>query len=139
MMGLKSSIYWLTWFITGVTFIILSTIILIASGMACQFDVFLNSNIFAIFLLFFLFGLAMMSIAFMLTTIISRSSTAQASRMSFRILLGVDIRICNSPYRLRISINFVQWKRYFGGLSLLRRYSCLGSFSSMGYLILRLP
>jgi hypothetical protein len=58
MMGLKDSMYWLVWFLTGLIFVFVSTLVLIAAGHACRFDVFKNTNVFVIFLLFFLYGMA---------------------------------------------------------------------------------
>jgi ABC-type multidrug transport system ATPase subunit len=77
MMGLKTSVYWLVWFFTGALYILLSTLVLIGAGLACQFAFFVNSNFFAVFLLFFLFGIAMVCFAFWLSSLISSSKTAQ--------------------------------------------------------------
>lgn len=45
MMGLKTSVYWLVWFFTGALYILLSTLVLIGAGLACQFAFFVNSNV----------------------------------------------------------------------------------------------
>jgi len=42
-----------------------------------DFDLFTNANFFVIFLLFFLFGVSMMCLAFLLSTLISSAATAQ--------------------------------------------------------------
>jgi hypothetical protein len=58
MMGLSNTVYWLVWFLTGLVFITLSSVLLILAGMAAQFPVFLNANFMAMFLTFFTYGIS---------------------------------------------------------------------------------
>ena len=87
MMGLNNAVYWIVWQITVTIMVLLSTLLLIASGAAAQFSVFLNSNFFAVFFAFFIFGMAVMSFAFFLSTLISRTKTAQTAAYAV-ILVG---------------------------------------------------
>ncbi|KAH3757745.1 ABC transporter [Pelomyxa schiedti] len=87
MMGMKNWVYWLTWFGVGTFFMAVMTLVLQFSGMACLFDFFTNSNFFAVFLLFFLFGLSFVCIAFMLASVLSRTQTAQTVGYAL-ILIG---------------------------------------------------
>ncbi|KNC49900.1 ABC transporter [Thecamonas trahens ATCC 50062] len=77
MMGLSNSVYWATWLQTALVFVALSTAILMATGAACQFDFFLRASPPAVFLLFFLFGLASVALAFFASTLVQRVKTAQ--------------------------------------------------------------
>jgi hypothetical protein len=87
MMGLRNTIYWFSWFLVGLSFNVLSTLILIFSGMIAQFEFFLNSNFAAVFLLFFLFSMAMTMVAFFLSSILNSSRLAQTVGYSV-ILIG---------------------------------------------------
>eukprot|EP01103_Thecamoeba_quadrilineata_P015557 TRINITY_DN4957_c0_g2_i1.p1 TRINITY_DN4957_c0_g2~~TRINITY_DN4957_c0_g2_i1.p1 ORF type:complete len:1851 (-),score=296.09 TRINITY_DN4957_c0_g2_i1:13-5565(-) len=77
MMGLNDGVYWFVWFLTGLFFVTASTLILILSGMACQFDFFINANFFALFLVFFLFGVSMYMVSFFISTLVNTVATAQ--------------------------------------------------------------
>jgi hypothetical protein len=77
MMGLRSVVYWFTWFLWAEIFVFLSTLVLIFSGLGCQFAFFTNAAFFAVFLLFFLFGTAVVMLALFLSTVISTSRVAQ--------------------------------------------------------------
>eukprot|EP00741_Cyanophora_paradoxa_P000093 tig00000057_g89.t1 len=75
-MGLKDSAYWLTWGITNLAWNTLTGLIIIVSGAIFQFGFFLKNDFPTYFFLFFLFGLAMVSLAFFVSTVISKASTA---------------------------------------------------------------
>lgn len=42
MVGVGHGIYWLSWIVVGVIFSFLATVVLLAMGYLCQFDVFWN-------------------------------------------------------------------------------------------------
>jgi hypothetical protein len=77
MMGMSNMVYWITWFFTGMFYITMSTLVLYLAGLACRFPFFVNTNFFAITLLFWLFGMAMLCVAFFVTTLTSNANTAQ--------------------------------------------------------------
>jgi ABC-type Na+ transport system ATPase subunit NatA len=76
MMGLKVEIYWLSYFISNSWLIIICSLITCLGGLAFGFFVFKNSNFAVVFLTFFLFGLAMVTFGFFITTFCRRSRVA---------------------------------------------------------------
>eukprot|EP01018_Ginkgo_biloba_P024056 Gb_37633 [translate_table: standard] len=75
-MGLYDSVYWLTWLTWEGLLTLVSSIFLILFGMIFQFNFFLNNNFGVLFLMFFLFQFNMVGFAFMLSSFISKSSSA---------------------------------------------------------------
>ena len=75
-MGLKDSSYWASWMIFNVAFNVASILVLCASGALFQFSFFLLNDFRTYFLLFLLFGLAMVPMAFFVSTLVSREQTA---------------------------------------------------------------
>ena len=86
-MGLNNSVYWLVWFLYSLVMVLLSTLILIGSGAAFQFDVFTNTNFFVNLLAYSVFGLSVVSVGFFLSTLLSRTKTAQTAGYAI-ILVG---------------------------------------------------
>eukprot|EP01133_Synstelium_polycarpum_P001084 gene1084-1230_t len=76
MMGLKDSVYWFTWLVTNVITNVISACILTASGYIFQFDFFKKNAFGTFFFLFVLFGVAMVTFVFFLSTIIKKSDIA---------------------------------------------------------------
>lgn len=104
MMGLKSSVYWITWFGNGLTFVTLTTLLLIAAGAACGFSVFLRTNFAVSFLLFFLYGMGALSLAFVLSTLISRTKTAQTVGYAIVLVGFVFQAILCSGYGILVAL-----------------------------------
>ncbi|PSC73682.1 ABC transporter A family member 2 [Micractinium conductrix] len=75
-MGMLESAFWLSWLAVEVLAAVLFALLLIAFGAMFQFQFFLINSFGLVFLLFFLFQLAMTSFSFMVSTMISKSSTA---------------------------------------------------------------
>eukprot|EP00761_Pharyngomonas_kirbyi_P004790 gb/GECH01004795.1/.p1 GENE.gb/GECH01004795.1/~~gb/GECH01004795.1/.p1 ORF type:complete len:886 (+),score=205.13 gb/GECH01004795.1/:1-2658(+) len=76
MMGLKDGMFWLSWLLTNGVLNFLSTVILILSGFAFRFDVFINTNPVVNFLVFFTFSMSVVPLAFLCSTFISKAKTA---------------------------------------------------------------
>lgn len=76
MMGLKDSVFWVSWFIPNVIFAFISTLSVILGGMALDFDFFRNCNFFVNFFVFFVFGISVIPAAFLFSVFISRTKTA---------------------------------------------------------------
>lgn len=74
--GMLDSAFWLSWAIVELAISVLFTLLTIAFGAMFQFKYFLNNSFAVVFLLFLLFQWAMVGVAFLLSTIISRTSTA---------------------------------------------------------------
>lgn len=106
MMGLRVSAYWAAQLSTALIMGFLSSLVLIASGFALQFDFFLNTNVFALFLLFFLFNIAMLCLAVFLSAFLSASKTAQTVGYSI-ILLGFVLQfLLTSAYAALVDLLF---------------------------------
>lgn len=86
-MGLRDSVFWAAWFTHGIAMCFLSTLLLCLSGWVAHFSIFVNSTFIIPFALFFIFGVAMVSIACFLSTYITRARTAQTAGYSI-ILMG---------------------------------------------------
>ncbi|WCJ35971.1 ABC transporter A family member 2 [Euphorbia peplus] len=76
MTGLYESAYWLSWIIWDGILALISSLLLVLFGMMFQFDFFKKNNFAVVFLLFYLFQLNMSGFAFLLSTFISKSSSA---------------------------------------------------------------
>ncbi|KAF5734706.1 ABC transporter A family member 2-like [Tripterygium wilfordii] len=76
MMGLYGSAYWSSWLAWEGIITLLSSLFIVLFGMMFQFDFFLNNSFAVLFLLFFLFELNMIGFGFMISTFMSKSSSA---------------------------------------------------------------
>ncbi|CAG8495111.1 18204_t:CDS:2 [Cetraspora pellucida] len=85
MMGLKIEVYWLSYFISNAWLVIICSLVTCTFGLAFQFFVFKNANFAVLFITFILFGLAMISFAFFITTFCRRARVA--------VLVGIFIFI----------------------------------------------
>ncbi|KAH0934894.1 hypothetical protein HID58_012011 [Brassica napus] len=75
-MGVYDTAYLLSWLIWEGILTFVSSLFLVLFGMMFQFDFFLKNSFFVVFLLFLLFQFNMISLAFMLSSFISKSSSA---------------------------------------------------------------
>lgn len=85
MMGLKVEVYWLSYFISYSWLIAICSLVTCIGGLAFGFDVFRHTDFGVIFLTFLLFGLAMVTFGFFITTFCRRSRVA--------VLVGIFIFI----------------------------------------------
>jgi len=92
MMGLKSSVYWVSWFLVNVVIVFFSALLEVTFGIAFGFNVFTNASFFVLFLLFFLFGLAMITMAFFVTTLVRKVKAAVAVGMLI-LVIGLVFQI----------------------------------------------
>ncbi|RID72390.1 hypothetical protein BRARA_C04284 [Brassica rapa] len=76
MMGVFDTAYWLSWLIWEGLLTFVSSLFLVLFGMIFQFDFFLKNSFFVVFLVFLLFQFNMISLAFVLSSFISKSSSA---------------------------------------------------------------
>lgn len=97
MMGMRTLMFWLSWLLYGAAFVSMSTLVLMVSGWAAGMDFFTNSDPAVVYVLFLCFGLAMVMLAFLLSTLISSQKTAQTVGYSF-ILCGFVLQtiICSA-------------------------------------------
>ncbi|GLC34108.1 hypothetical protein PLESTB_000838300 [Pleodorina starrii] len=75
-MGMVDSAYWLSWGVWEVTLAFFVAHSICIYGLILQFDLFLNNNYGLLFFLFFLFQLAMSSLALLLAAFIRRTQVA---------------------------------------------------------------
>lgn len=74
--GLRSSAFWVSWFISGVLFAVIVSLTLCLSGLVFQFDYFTKTPFMINFILFFLFNMTMQFLAYFLTTILKSMKSA---------------------------------------------------------------
>ncbi|KAG4092371.1 hypothetical protein H8356DRAFT_1050126 [Neocallimastix lanati (nom. inval.)] len=85
MMGLKRSVYWTSWAILYIIYYALNAIFTIIIGKLFGYSFFLKTDSMVLFLLFFLYGIAMGAAAMFITTLVNRTKTA--------VLIGISILI----------------------------------------------
>lgn len=88
--GLSHGPFWLHWLITGMFFSAITSLTTILAGLACQFDLFFNADFFILFILFFMFSIAMLMLAFILSTCVSTQRVAYTISYAF-VLLAIVI------------------------------------------------
>ncbi|RYY39084.1 hypothetical protein EON62_00035 [archaeon] len=97
-MGLRTSAFWASWLTHGLLMSVVTTCVLEASGYIIGFDFFRNSNAAATLLLFISFNVAMLSVAILLSTLMSTTKTAQTVGYAFILLGFVFQLILTSSY-----------------------------------------
>ncbi|XP_065877068.1 ABC transporter A family member 2 [Euphorbia lathyris] len=105
MTGLYESAYWLSWIIWDGILALISSVLLVLFGMMFQFDFFKKNSFAVVFLLFYLFLLNMSGFAFLLSTFISKSSSATTVGFSVFIVgfFTQLVTIFGFPYGLDVS------------------------------------
>lgn len=83
--GMLDSAFWLSWTASELVIGLLNTLLLIAFGAAFQFRFFLRNSFWLVFFLFFCFQLSMTSVAFLLSTFLSKGNAA--TNMGFTIFI----------------------------------------------------
>jgi len=86
MMGLKRSVYWLSWTIIYVVYYIVNTLFTILFGFLFGYSFFTNTSFIILFLVFFVYGIAMGAFAMFITTLVKNTRTAILIGISFLIL-----------------------------------------------------
>ncbi|KAJ8620984.1 hypothetical protein MRB53_029513 [Persea americana] len=85
-MGLYESAYWSSWLTWEAFLALLASLFSVLFGMMFRFDFFLHNSFVVLFLVFFLFQFNMIGFAFMISTFISRSSSATTVGFSIFII-----------------------------------------------------
>ncbi|KAF9932556.1 ATP-binding cassette sub- A member 1 [Linnemannia zychae] len=117
MMGLKTLVYWFSWWLSNALLVLISAVVTCGFGVAFGFSVFKYSNFGALVITFFLFGLAMVTMAFWITTMVKSSRTA--------ILIGIFLFIIGLLFESMVFSNpFVGYIWYDEGTSVAGKY-CL--------------
>lgn len=117
-MGLSHLPYWLHWMITGVFFSIVVSITSILVGLACQFQLFFNADIFIVFFLFFMFTLSLVACSFVFATLCPTQRIAYTVSYAFVLLCIVILIMVANPLMLYFiffndkSSAFVAWIRW---------------------------
>jgi len=94
-MGLYDSVYWLTWFITLTAYSTATVMILIVFGCIFQFHFFLKNAFGLYFFLMELFALSLVSMTFLISTIVKKASNSTG--IGFLIfILGFFIQIASA-------------------------------------------
>ncbi|XP_064399181.1 ABC transporter A family member 1-like isoform X2 [Halichondria panicea] len=98
LIGLKDSVYWMSWAITGLIIAFLSTCILMASGYACQLKFFLNTNFVINFVLFLVYSSSMVPLAFFTSVFITTVRQAVNTGMVVFVVGMFVIVIISNPF-----------------------------------------
>ena len=119
--GVSASEYWISWVILSFIWSVLISIILILSGMACQFSTFLHTPFLILFLTFFLFSFSMQFLVYLIYTLVPTTHLAYSVGYGI-LLLGLVIEIILSNitivYYLYI-IDSPTWVVWFRSILLL--------------------
>lgn len=83
--GVSHTVYWLSWIIIGIVFSVMTSLSLVISGLLCGFDYFYNVPSLITFLIFFFFSLAMITLAFCVSTVVP--TQAQANQIAYVFVL----------------------------------------------------
>ena len=102
MIGLRGSVYWLSWITTTLVFNLVCTLVLIASGCAAQFAFFLETNFLILLLLFCVFQASMMFLGIFISVFVSTVKQAISTSMLLFIVGSLIQMFCASPYFLAI-------------------------------------
>lgn len=115
MMGLKTLVYWISWWLSNAVLVLISAVVICGFGIAFDFTVFKNSNFMALLVTFFLFGLSMVTMAFWITTMVKASRTA--------ILIGIFLFIIGLLFESMVFSNsYVGYLWYDSSTSPVARY-----------------
>ncbi|KAL7747932.1 hypothetical protein RI367_006679 [Sorochytrium milnesiophthora] len=87
-MGLKASVYWISMFLAQALLVAIASLVTCVMGIVCKFTIFTQSSFAVTFLTFFLYGLAMVSFAFFVTTFCRRARVAVLIGM-FLFIIGL--------------------------------------------------
>ncbi|PIA27922.1 hypothetical protein AQUCO_07400038v1 [Aquilegia coerulea] len=85
-MGLYETSFWLSWLTWEGLIALLSSLFTVLFGMMFQFNFFLHNSFVVLFLLFFLFQVNMIGYAFLISTFISKASSATSVGFSIFII-----------------------------------------------------
>ncbi|KAJ3173237.1 ATP-binding cassette sub- A member 1 [Geranomyces variabilis] len=85
MMGLKSSVYWISQFLSNSLLILIGAFVTAIFGLMMRFFAFKNTNFGVLVITFFLFGEGMLMLAFFITTLVRKARVA--------ILIGIFVFI----------------------------------------------
>ncbi|ORZ29892.1 hypothetical protein BCR44DRAFT_54784 [Catenaria anguillulae PL171] len=95
-MGLKASVFWSANFLSRAVLVFVASLVTVIMGIICQFAVF-QADFFALLFMFFLFGMAMVSMAFFITTFCRRARIA--------VLVGIFIFIIGLLFQSTVFSN----------------------------------
>lgn len=129
-MGLKDSIYWLSWALTGLVIAFISTIILMATGYAVHLEFFWNTNFLINFLLFFIYSSSMIPLAFFASVFLSTIQQAVNMGMLIFIIGIIFISIVGNQFILSQLYAHVSWVVYI--LSFLPPFQFAKAISDIG-------
>lgn len=98
LIGLKDSVYWFSWALTGIIIAFLSTCVLMATGYACQLEFFFNTNFFINFFLFLVYSISMVPLAFVASVFIGTVKAAVNCGMVVFVVGMMVISLLTNPF-----------------------------------------
>ncbi|GJP41806.1 hypothetical protein CLOM_g1449 [Closterium sp. NIES-68] len=91
-MGLMDSVFWSTWLVWELLVALVTCVLLICFGMMFQFAFFLKNSFVVLFLVFFLFWVAMTGLAFLVSTFMRKSANANTTGF-FIFIIGFVLQL----------------------------------------------
>ena len=89
--GLKTTPYWMSWIITNFFFAATMPFILIIAGSLFKFNFFIKTNLFVLWIVFFLFNTSMQYLSILISTLVSTRSLAYTISYGF-VIIGIVIQ-----------------------------------------------
>jgi len=97
-MGLRNGAFWGSWALVGLAYSVLTSLILIGTGYAAGFEYFARSSFGANFALFVIFGMSLVALAFLLSTLVDSAKLAQTVGLAAVLLSFVFQGILSAGY-----------------------------------------
>ncbi len=136
-MGLSVSAYWMSYFIVNFALNTLCGLLLIVSGLIFQFDFFLKTEFPVYFILFWLFGLSMVTFVFFVSNFVSKARTATILGFAM-FLIGSLVQsfvstIFKDSVNLGIRILFIiqPWALFSQGMSYIGIFAASQTLNGM--------
>jgi len=92
LMGMEPTAYWTSWFVFSSVINLIATLLMMATGYACMFTFFWETNFLVNFISFFLFGESMITLAFLVSSLIGTAKSAISVGMLL-FIIGVLIQV----------------------------------------------
>eukprot|EP00834_Sanchytrium_tribonematis_P006453 NODE_476_length_6991_cov_0.522635.p1 type:complete len:800 gc:universal NODE_476_length_6991_cov_0.522635:6392-3993(-) len=128
MMGLKPSVYFSTWFITVLVMVFINALTTGLMGLICGFEFFKNCDFSIILVLYTLFGMAMVSLGFAISSLFRNTSQA--------ILCAIFVIIIALFFQLIIfgnsTLGYIWWSSTIGSSSWLQWLFCFLPWFNFG-------
>jgi ABC-type multidrug transport system ATPase subunit len=136
-MGLSVSVYWCSYAIVNLCINVFSALLLILAGSIFQFEFFLKTDFRVYFMLFFCFGLSLVTLVFLLSCFVSRARTGTILGFAM-FLIGMLVQsvvstIFKSSTNIVLRLIFIiqPWALLARGMDVIGMYAQSSFFNGM--------